>query len=100
MAFQGSFAAAAPSTALVQQAEAYGVPPTAMLSSITVQTVGLCIGNFFWLPLADTYGRRPVYMASAIVACLGTLGCAVTNTLGGFIGARVCFITPDTFYAG
>lgn len=42
----------------------------------------------FWTPLANVYGRRPVYIVSTIIGLLGTIGSAVAKSWGTLIFAR------------
>jgi MFS family permease len=104
MAFHGPFDGASPAAGLVQQGETYNVPVVSMTNSVSVQAICLGIGSFLWVPLASTYGRRPVYMAAAIVGALGQLGCALSNNLGGWVVSRVCRAfahmghRPDHYY--
>ncbi|RFU29413.1 hypothetical protein B7463_g6927, partial [Scytalidium lignicola] len=88
MAFQGAFDVASPAAGFIQQAEAFNVPVVSMLDSVGVNAICLGIGSFIWLPLGNTYGRRPIFIAAGVVATLGALGCALANNLGAFIGAR------------
>jgi MFS family permease len=90
MAFQGPFDGASPAAGLVQQGESYNEPVVAMINSVSIQAICLGLGSFIWVPLASTYGRRPVYLAAAIVSALGSLGCALSNNLAGWIVSRVC----------
>lgn len=90
MAFHGPFDGASPAAGLVEQGEDYNVAVVAMVNSVSVQAICLGLGSFLWVPLATTYGRRPVYLAAGIVAAFGQLGCALSNGLPGWIASRVC----------
>jgi MFS family permease len=89
MAFQGPFNAGSATSGFYPQAAAYGVPAPEMLDVIGPFGVGLGIGALVWAPLSNMYGRTPVYLGAAIVACLGALGCSLANNIGAYIGARV-----------
>lgn len=47
------------------------------------------MGNFFWVPIANKYGRRPTYVFSYAIY----LGCAIwaifDRSYGGFLAARI-----------
>lgn len=47
------------------------------------------VGNFFWVPIANKYGRRPTYVFSYAIY----LGCAIwaifDRSYGGFLAARI-----------
>jgi MFS family permease len=89
MAFQGPFDAGSPTTAFFPQAERYGVPVNNMLDSIAAFAATLGVGALFWQPMANRYGKSPIYFISGVVATLGALGCALANDLNSFIGCRV-----------
>lgn len=47
------------------------------------------IGPFLWIPLANVYGRRPIYLATTLLGFASILGSAYARTYGQLIGARV-----------
>lgn len=47
------------------------------------------IGPFIWVPLANVYGRRPVYLFTTLLGFVSILGSAYARTYGQLIGARV-----------
>lgn len=47
------------------------------------------IGPFLWVPLANAYGRRPVYLFTTLLGFASILGSAYARTYGQLIGARV-----------
>lgn len=47
------------------------------------------VGPFLWIPLANVYGRRPVYLASTILGFASALGSAYAQSYAQLIGARV-----------
>ncbi|KAJ5704022.1 MFS transporter [Penicillium malachiteum] len=52
-----------------------------------VVILGLGFSNFFWVPIADTFGRRPVLVFSAII-CLGSNAWrSVATSYTSFLGA-------------
>ncbi|RAH84249.1 MFS general substrate transporter [Aspergillus japonicus CBS 114.51] len=46
------------------------------------------LGNLIAMPIADTVGRRPVYLASNVILIAGGIWCAVSRDLGSHIGGR------------
>ncbi|KAI9716394.1 MAG: hypothetical protein M1828_000336 [Chrysothrix sp. TS-e1954] len=59
-----------------------------------VQFTGVAIlvlgfSNFFWVPLASTFGRRPVMIASQVVNLGSAIWRARATTYGSFMGASV-----------
>ncbi|KAJ5805815.1 uncharacterized protein N7503_003417 [Penicillium pulvis] len=89
MVFSGPFDGASPASGFNVQANDFGVPVADMLESIGTQSIMLGIGLFIWVPLSNRYGRKPIYLISAITAMMGSLGCALANSLGGFIAGRM-----------
>lgn len=47
------------------------------------------IGPFIWVPLANVYGRRPIYLFTTLLGFVSILGSAYARTYGQLIGARV-----------
>ncbi|OQU96344.1 hypothetical protein CLAIMM_02441 [Cladophialophora immunda] len=89
MAFQGPFDSASPAAGFLEQAPAYHVEIPDMLDSVGAQAIMLGVGGILWVPLSNHYGRSPIYLAGAVVATLGCLGCSLANSLGAYCGARV-----------
>lgn len=47
------------------------------------------IGPFLWIPLANVYGRRPIYLFTTLLGFASILGSAYARTFGQLLGARV-----------
>lgn len=47
------------------------------------------IGAFLWVPLANTYGRRPVLLLSLLISAASSLGSGKAETWSQLIAARV-----------
>lgn len=47
------------------------------------------IGNFMWVPIANKYGRRPVYIASYIIYLASAIWAIFDHSYEGFLAARV-----------
>ncbi|KAI9714274.1 MAG: hypothetical protein M1820_000234 [Bogoriella megaspora] len=47
------------------------------------------IGPFIWIPLANVYGRRPVYLFTTLLGFGSALGSAYANSFGQLLAARV-----------
>ncbi|KAJ5666669.1 hypothetical protein N7462_011078 [Penicillium macrosclerotiorum] len=59
-----------------------------------VQFTGVCIlvlgfSNFFWVPISDTFGRRPVIIFSSLVCLASNIWRAKAVSYGSFMGACV-----------
>jgi len=48
---------------------------------------GIC--PFLFIPFANTYGRRPIYLASTLLGTVSALGCAYVHSFGQLVGVRV-----------
>ncbi|KAG8165283.1 hypothetical protein KVR01_005558 [Diaporthe batatas] len=46
-------------------------------------------GNFIWVPLANKYGRRPVYVASYTLYLATAIWAILDHSYGGFLAARI-----------
>lgn len=47
------------------------------------------IGPLLWIPLAQAYGRRPIYLVTTMLGFVSALGCGFTHNFGQLLGARV-----------
>lgn len=47
------------------------------------------LGPFLWIPLANAYGRRPVYLVTTLLGFASALGSAYAGTYPRLLGARV-----------
>lgn len=46
-------------------------------------------GNFFWVPFANKYGRRPTYVISYTLYLACSIWAIFDKTYGGFLAARI-----------
>jgi MFS transporter, DHA1 family, multidrug resistance protein len=63
--------------------------PTARVQ-LTVSSflIGFAVGQVFYGPLSDRYGRRPVLLAALALYIVSTLVCAASQSVDPLIGAR------------
>jgi len=76
-------------TALEAISSSPGSPPIEkvfLLSSLPVLMIGL--SNFFLVPLAITFGRRPVVLVSGLIAIGGAVWAGHSTSLNSHLGAR------------
>ncbi|MBS0517459.1 MAG: multidrug effflux MFS transporter [Proteobacteria bacterium] len=66
------------------QASAEGVKLT-----LTTFMLGFAVGQLFYGPLSDRYGRRPVLLGGLLFFTLTTFGCSLAPTIGSLIGLRL-----------
>jgi DHA1 family bicyclomycin/chloramphenicol resistance-like MFS transporter len=57
--------------------------------TLTTYMLGFAVGQLFYGPLSDRFGRRPVLLAGLIFFTAATLACSFAPTIGGLIGLRV-----------
>lgn len=68
----------------------FGVSGT--LANLTLSVFFLCmaVGNFFWGPISDKYGRRTVLIISSSLYSLASFVCSLAPSVYVLIGARIC----------
>jgi len=75
--------------AIPATASAFGTSTSKAQLSVAVFFIGFAVGQAFFGPLADRYGRRPVLLGG-IVGYLGaTVACALAPTIDGLLAARL-----------
>lgn len=95
-----NFLAAGPSIAIVETALDFfpnsinddtlasdAIPNIAYFFTTTSLLQG--IGCFFWVPMANKYGRRPVYLASYSVYFLTSIWLIFEKSFAGFLAGRI-----------
>ncbi|KAK5215629.1 hypothetical protein LTR96_011212 [Exophiala xenobiotica] len=64
---------------------------------IGVQILFLGIAPLFWKPLANRFGRRPIWLAASLGGGLLNIGCVYSKSYGMMITFRIlvaCFLSP------
>ncbi|KAL5610399.1 hypothetical protein FOVSG1_005080 [Fusarium oxysporum f. sp. vasinfectum] len=81
-AMMATFTAASIQSAFVEIAEDLhaSVQRTSYLVSIIIAIIGGA--PFFWRPLSQRYGRRPIFLLSVLCSLIGNVGCAVSHSYG------------------
>ena len=51
--------------------------------------LGFAVGQLFYGPLSDRYGRRPVLLGGLVFFTAATFGCSFAPSIGGLIGLRI-----------
>lgn len=103
--FMCNFLAAGPTIAIVSTAMdffpaggkaglATAIPKVAYFFTSTALTQG--VGNLLWMPLANKYGRRPIYIFSFFFYLVCAIWTAFTTSYASFLTARIIM----GFFAG
>jgi DHA1 family bicyclomycin/chloramphenicol resistance-like MFS transporter len=73
-----------PAVGVDLQAGAEGVKFT-----LTTYMVGFAVGQLFYGPLSDRFGRRPVLLFGLVFFAASSIGCSFAPTIGSLIGLRI-----------
>jgi MFS transporter, DHA1 family, multidrug resistance protein len=57
--------------------------------TLTTYMLGFAIGQLFYGPLSDRFGRRPIALLGVAFFTLTSLGCAFAPSIAGLIGLRI-----------
>jgi DHA1 family bicyclomycin/chloramphenicol resistance-like MFS transporter len=69
-------------------AHVLAAPQARVQLTVSNYLIGFAVGQVFYGPLSDRYGRRPVLLAALAVYVTGTGICAVTQSIDPLIAAR------------
>ena len=56
--------------------------------TISSYLFGFAVGQIFYGPVSDRFGRRPILLAALVLYALATIGCALAQSIGALIGLR------------
>jgi MFS family permease len=65
---------------------------------LTVYIVFAGIGPLLTVPLANVYGRRPIYVLGNLVAAVTNIGAGYCTTWAGILATRAFVSTPRNLY--
>lgn len=68
---------------------AFGAGSDSVKLTLTTYMLGFAVGQLFYGPLSDRYGRRPILIVGVLFFTLTTFACSFAPTIGGLIGLRV-----------
>ena len=69
-------------------AHVLGAPQARVQLTVSYYLVGFAVGQIFYGPLSDRYGRRPVLLAALAIYVTGTGVCALAQSIDPLLGAR------------
>ena len=75
--------------AFPQLQEAFATSTSSVQLSLSACMLGLAIGQVFWGPLSDRYGRRPIIRLSLYLFILSCIGCICAPSIDFLIGMRL-----------
>ncbi|KAL4798399.1 major facilitator superfamily domain-containing protein [Aspergillus venezuelensis] len=84
-----SFAASCYSPGAEQMSSEWGISQVATLVGITTFCCGFAVGPMFLAPFSEVVGRKPVFVATAILLMVCQICCAVTRLYSGMLVARL-----------
>jgi DHA1 family bicyclomycin/chloramphenicol resistance-like MFS transporter len=64
------------------------VPTLQVQLTISSYLFGFAVGQIFYGPVSDRFGRRPVLLTALVLYALATIGCAAAQSIGGLIALR------------
>jgi MFS family permease len=87
--FFAAYSAGSYSIAATPQRAKWNLSAVAFNTGVTAWAVGFALSPMFLAPFSEINGRRPVFLASAVIFLLGLIVCATTPTFAGMLVGRV-----------
>jgi MFS transporter, DHA1 family, multidrug resistance protein len=56
--------------------------------TISAYLFGFAVGQIFYGPISDRFGRKPVLLIAVVLYAVATIGCAMAQSIEGLIAAR------------
>lgn len=75
--------------ALPQIAKEFAVPAGSVQMTLNVYILGFALGQLFYGPMADSFGRKPVITFGTLVFALAAAACAMAQTIDQLINMRL-----------
>ncbi|GJJ15320.1 hypothetical protein Clacol_009596 [Clathrus columnatus] len=67
----------------------FHIPINTVTYQVSAFGIGNTIGSLLWTPVADTYGRRPVYLFAGLTSVLAAIASSFASSFGGYLIATV-----------
>lgn len=96
-AFMGAFSASSLIAAFAELSESLDISMQQASYLVSLQIAILGGGPLFWKPLANHFGRRPIFLLSLILTCVCNVGCAKSSDYASMAACRALaafFISP------
>lgn len=75
--------------AMPEMGRSLGTDAGAIELTISSYLAGFSLGQLFWGPISDKYGRRPSVACGLIFFIIGSMGCALASSVAALIGWRI-----------
>ena len=62
-------------------AHALGAAPGMVQATLSIYLIGFAVGQLFYGPLSDRFGRRPVLMLGLVIFIAGTAACGLAQSI-------------------
>ena len=69
-------------------ANEYGVPAGSAQMTLSTYILGFAVGQLFYGPMADSFGRKPVVLGGTLVFAFAAMACALSSTIDQLIAMR------------
>jgi DHA1 family bicyclomycin/chloramphenicol resistance-like MFS transporter len=66
-----------------------GANPESVKLTLTTYMLGFAVGQLFYGPLSDRFGRRPILLVGLTFFTIATFACSFAPSIGGLIGLRL-----------
>ncbi|KAK4947823.1 hypothetical protein LTR10_013331 [Elasticomyces elasticus] len=86
--FSAAYSAGAYSIASDPQRARWHLSSLAFETGVTTWALGFAVSPMFLAPFSEINGRRPVFIASAVIFLAGQIACATTPSFAGMLVAR------------
>jgi DHA1 family bicyclomycin/chloramphenicol resistance-like MFS transporter len=67
----------------------FGASSDSVKLTLTTYMLGFAVGQLFYGPLSDRYGRRPILIFGVLFFTLATFACSLAPSIAGLIGLRI-----------
>src|SRR3984957_12549906 len=75
--------------ALPRLTAVFATTPDKAQLTLSVFLIGFAVGQLFYGPLSDRFGRRPVLLAGLALYALGGFGCALSGSIDQLVAFRL-----------
>ncbi|WVQ72033.1 hypothetical protein IAR50_001577 [Cryptococcus sp. DSM 104548] len=88
LVLNSTFASSSPSGIITDMMGYFHFSQEVAILTLSLFVAGYCVGPIVWGPLSETYGRRPVFIATFIVYTGFQVGCALSKNTASILVFR------------